>query len=263
MSEKKPPEWGNDPLSVFFNKAEHNNRVTALNLPAVYELLQRVHILFKQFEEVIEKDNRDELLIPRLLMVRTHSYFLAGLRLVMSGQVSEAFPVLRSAVECTWYSLHIGKDPTGTKRAEIWLRRNEDAGSKSRCKSEFTISNLRRTHDALDPNTAKDLHAIYEDLIDFGAHPNQFGVMIAMRKSESEKQNDFSVGILHAESLPIVLALRMAVAVAIGALKTFQLVFPERFTLAGIDLEIHKIVGEAEILFKSYAAKENKAGRTD
>lgn len=262
MTEKKPPEWGNDQLSVFFKDAEYNNRVTALNLPSVYELLQRVHILFKQFEEVIEKDNREEFLVPRFLMVRTHSSFLAGLRLAMSGQVSEAFPVLRSAVECTWYSLHIAKDPNGTERAEMWLRRNEDAVSKSRCKSEFTVAKLRQTHDALDPNTAKDLHEIYEDLIDFGAHPNQFGVMTAMRKSGGEKQIDFSVGILHAEPLTIVLGLRMAVGVAIGALKTFQLVFPERFAIAGIDLEIQKLIREASILFKSYAPKENRVGRT-
>jgi len=86
------------------------------------------------------------------------------------------------------------------------------------------------------------------------AHPNQFGVLAAMRKSGDDT---FSVGILHAEPLRIVLALRMAVGVAIGALKTFQLVFPERFTIAGIDLKIEKLIEEANALFKSYVSKEN------
>ena len=238
MTEKKPPEWGNDPLSGFFRDAEYNTRVTALNLPAVYELLQRVHTLFKKFEDLIAKDSREEFLVPRFLMVRTHSAWLAGFRLAMSGQVSEAFAVLRSGVECTWDALHIAKDPKGTQRAEIWSRRNEDTIAKSRCKSEFTVTKLRQTHEALDPDTAADLHKIYEDLIDFGAHPNQFGVMMAMRKSGDDAQIDFSVGILHAEPLPMVLALRMAVGVALGALKTFQLVFPDRFMLTGIDMEV-------------------------
>lgn len=262
MTEKKPPEWGNDPLSVFFKDAEYNDRVTALNFPAIYDLLGRVHALFKRFEEAIEKDNREEFLVPRFLMVRSHSSFLAGIRLAMSGQVSEALPVLRSGVECTWYALHIAKDPKGTERAEIWLRRNEDDAAKSRCKSEFTVAKVRQTHETLDANTAKDLHGIYENLIDFGAHPNQFGVMTAMRKSEADKQVDFSIGILHAEPLTIVFALRMAVGVAVGALKTFQLVFPERFMLAGIDLEIEKLISEANALFKSYAPKGNKASPT-
>ena len=110
---EEPPEWGNDPLSGFFRDAEYNARVTAVKLPAVYELLQRVHTLFRKFKDLIAKDSREEFVVPRFLMVRTHSSCLAGLRLAMSGQVSEAFAVLRSGVECTWYALHIAKDPKG------------------------------------------------------------------------------------------------------------------------------------------------------
>jgi hypothetical protein len=252
MTEKKPPGWGYDQLAIFFKDAEYNERVTALNFPAVYDLLGRVHALFKRFGEAIEKDNRGEFLVPRILMVRSHSSLLAGIRLAMSGQVLEAFPVLRSAVEYTWYALHIAKDPKGTERAEIWLRRNEDDAAKSRCKSEFTVAKVRQTHEALDANTAKGLHGIYEDLIDFGAHPNPFGVMTAMRKSAADGQVDFSVGILHAEPLAILFALRLAVGVAIRALQTFRRVFPERFTLTGTDLEIEKLISETNALFKSY-----------
>ena len=103
----------------------------------------------------------------------------------------------------------------------------------------------------------------HENLIDFGGHPNQFGVMTSMKKkSESDKQIDFSVGILYPERLPVLFAVRMAVGVALGALKTFQLVFPERFTLAGIDLEVEKLIAEANALFKSYAPKISNAGPT-
>ena len=263
MTEKKPPEWENDPLSAFFKDAEYNDRVTALNFPKVFDLLSRVHILLKRFEEAIEKDNRQEYLVARFLVVRSHSSFLAAIRLAMSGQVSEAFPVLRSAIESTWYALHIAKDPKGTERSEIWLRRNENEAAKARCKSQFTVTKVKQTHEALDASTAKELQGIYENLIDFGAHPNQFGVMTSMKKkSESEKQTNFSVGILYPERLPVLFALRMAVGVAIDTLKTFQLVFPERFTLAGIDLEVGKLIAEANALFKSYAPTVNNTGPT-
>ena len=258
MIEKKPPEWDNDPLSAFFKDAAYNERVTALNLPAVYDLLVRVHALFRLLEEVIEKNNQEELLIPRFLLVRAHSSFLAAIRLAMSGQMTDAFPVLRSAIESTWYALHIAKDPRRIERCEIWLRRDEGDAAKSRCKSEFTIANVKHTHYSLDAKTAKELHGIYEDLIDFGAHQNQFGVMSAMKKTESGKQTDFSVGILHPDPLTILFALRLAVGVAIGVLKTFQLVFPERFKLAGIDLAIERLVEEVNALFKSYAQRGNK-----
>ena len=95
---EEPPEWGNDPLSGFFRDAEYNARVTAVKLPAVYELLQRVHTLSRKFEDLIAKDSREEFVIPRFLMVRTHSSCLAGLRLAISGQVSEAFAVLATEI---------------------------------------------------------------------------------------------------------------------------------------------------------------------
>ena len=86
--------------------------------------------------------------------------------------------------------------------------------------------------------------------------------MMAMRKSGDDAQTDFSVGILHAEPLPMVLALRMAVGVALGALKTFQLVFPERFMLTGIDMEVQNLIAEANSVLKSYAPKDQSGGRT-
>lgn len=262
MADNKPLEWGNDLLSAFFKDAEHNARVTAQSFPEVYDLLSRVHALLKRFDEMIEKDNREEFLVARFLMLRSRSSFLAAVRLAMSGQISEVFPVLRPAIESTWYALHIAKDPKGTERTQIWLRRNDGATAKKRCKTEFMVAKVRETHETLDANTAKGLRRVYENLIDFGAHPNPLGVMISMRKSESDKRGDFRVGRLHAEDLVILFALRMAVQVAIYALKTFQLVFPERFTLAKIDLEIEKLTAEAAALFKSYAPKTNKAGLT-
>ena len=262
MTEKKLPDWGNDPLSAFFRDAEYNDRVIALNFKDVYDLLGQVHTLFQKCEEAIEKDNRAELLLARLLLVRSHSSFLAGIRLAMSGQVPESFPVLRSLVESTLYALHIAKDPRGTERSEIWLRRNEDGQAKRRCQPEFKVTKVRQTHQALDAAAAKEFHEMYESLIDFGAHPNQFGVMMAMGKTRTDRQVDFSVGILHPTQSPVLFALRMAVRTAIGALKTFQLVFPERFTLTGLDLEIETLIPQATALFKSYALKKNEEGAT-
>ncbi len=81
MTEKKPPEWGNDPLSAFFKDAEYNDRATAHNFPKVFDLLRRVHMLLKRFEEAIEKDSHEEFLVTRFLAVRAHSSFLAAIRL--------------------------------------------------------------------------------------------------------------------------------------------------------------------------------------
>ena len=262
MPEQKPPPWGNDPLSTFFSEAEHNERVSALNLATIYTLLQRLHVTFQRVEETVEKDKREEFLVTRFLMVRTHSSFLAAIRLAMSGQLFESYAVLRAAIEQAWYALHMAKDPQPPNRITVWLCRNDDETSKSKCKSEFTVANVRSTHESLDPVTAKQLHELYETMIDFGAHPNQLGVLVAMSKSEMEQGINYQVGILFPEVVALAATLRMAVAVAVGALKVFQLIFPECFKLMGLDEEIKALVNELNSVFKPYMQQSQQSVTT-
>ena len=168
----------------------------------------------------------------------------------MSGQVPESFPVLRFVVESAWYALHIAKDPRGTERSKIWLSfETMTVKRKERCKSEFTVKKVLQTHQALEAAGARELHKVYETLIDCGAHPNQLSVMMGLVKTEeTDNQVTYDVGIVQWKPVPF--GLQMAVETAIGALKTFQLVFPERFTNAGLDLEIKKLIPQANALFK-------------
>jgi hypothetical protein len=248
----EPPAWGADAFSRYFRDAEFNARVTAAKYPTVFSLLGRVHAAFEKAEATVEK-NGVARLVPRFLFVRTHSSYLAACRLAMSGQLSEAHAVLRVGLEEAWYSLHIAKDPAPFARTEVWLQRNEGTEALARCKTEFTVKNVRDTHEALDATTAADLKALYEDLIDFGAHPNQLGVLAAARRSSEDNNIQYKIGILYPEHLPVLFTLRLAVAVGIGAQRIFQLVYPERFALVGLDTEIEKLVTELNTVFRPYA----------
>ena len=114
------------------------------------------------------------------------------------------------------------------------------------------MRNVRSTHESLDLVSAKQLHELYETMIDYGAHPNQMSLFVAMSESETEKETTFKVGILFPELVPIVATLRMAVAVAVGSLKVFQRVFPERFRIMSLDTEIEALVVELNSAFKTY-----------
>lgn len=251
-TEQKIPPWGQDQLSTFFQAAEDNDRLTSLKFPSIYKLLQRVDAAFRHVEEATEKDDRDELLVPRFLIARTHSSFLASIRLAMSGQFPESYAILRVGIEQAWYALHIAKDPHPPERVTVWLRRNDDQSSKSRCKNEFTVQNVRSTHESIDSVTAKQLHELYEKMIDYGAHPNQISLFAAMSESETEQETTFTLGILFREPVPILATLQMAVAVAVGALEVFHRVFPERFRIMSLDREIKALVGELNSAFKMY-----------
>ena len=90
--EQQMPPRGDDPFSSFLREAASNERVSLLKLPAVYSLLRQVHSTFDCVAAAIEKDDKEELLLPRILLGRAHSAFLAAARLSMSGQAFEATP---------------------------------------------------------------------------------------------------------------------------------------------------------------------------
>jgi len=106
-------------LSSFLADAEFNDRATAANFPGFYNVLREIDQLFRAVEEATENDNREQLLVSRFLIGRTHSALLAAIRLAMSGQIFECCPVLRAAVELAWYSLDVAKDPKPPSRSEI------------------------------------------------------------------------------------------------------------------------------------------------
>lgn len=258
MAERDPPDWGSDSLSRFFKDADYNARVTAANYPTVFELLRGVQSAFERAEETIEKDSDSARLVPRFLLIRSHSTFLAATHAGMNGQVSEALLLLRGAIEQSWYALHMTKDPNPDNRVTIWLKRNDDSQTAAKCKAEFTIKNVRSTHEALDPSTASELSSLYESLIDYGAHPNQMGVLTGVTSQRSASQIDFKVGILYPAELSVMFTLRMAVAVAIGTLKVFQLIYPERFAFMGLDTEIAKLIKELNSRFKTYSSQHRR-----
>ncbi len=247
------PPWDSDPLSQFFRDAARNVRVAAVNLPDFFDLLRNLNQLFLDVQSALEHDNRDVLLIPRFLVVRVYASILGAWRLAMSGQLPEAHAVLRLAIEQAWYALHMAKDPNPSERAVIWLNRNDDETAKGKCKSEFTITNVRATHRSVDRLNEPKLHLLYERVIDFGAHPNQQGLLSSAIQKEDEKEIVTTVGVLHPETTGVVVTLKTSCEVAIGTLKVIELMFPERFRIAQIDKRIDDFTARAYAVFQRYA----------
>jgi hypothetical protein len=207
MSQREPPEWGDDALSAYFRMAEYNDRAFVANNPRIFDLLRRTNGALESAETLAHRDGDPALLIPRFLLIRVRSAFLGACRLALSGQLVEADAVLRVGIEEAWYALHIAKppplrppqpgQPPPLPRWEIWLRRTDDATAKQRCKNEFTVRNVRTTHEQIDAATAADLHMLYETLIDFGAHPNEQGLLAAMVTTERERGSNIKCPFWH------------------------------------------------------------------
>jgi len=247
--EQELPPWEKDPLSSFLANAAFNERASSVNLPEVYLLLKRVHATFDCVATAIERDNREELCVPRILLFRSQSAFLAATRLTMSGQAFEAAPILRAAIEQAWYALHIARDPRPLERSNVWLQRHDSPSAMNACKHEFTVANVRDTHRSLDPDAAKILQQLYDSTIDFGGHPNPKGILASLRRVDEGGAVTYRVGILNPDPLLMTMTLKMAVEVAIGVLRVGQLIAPDLLKVEGLDLTIEQLIKEVPRTF--------------
>jgi hypothetical protein len=250
MNEPKPPPWESDGFSQLFQLAQNNERINALNMPALFRHLGRGVDALMLTAEAVTKDDRAHLLIPRWLLVRGISSVLAGTRLGLSGQSLEAHAVLRVGIEQAWYALHIARDPSEDRRARLWMSREVSRTSLKEFKDEFKISAVRATHRSCDLASERNLHRIYARTIDFGGHPNPLGVLSAMNIHKAEKGTGYEVLLVSNEPNAVLLALQTTSGVAIGLLKVFQRIYPERFTIASLDPRIDELVTEANSIFK-------------
>src|SRR5439155_861686 len=127
-------------------------------------------------------------------------------------------------------------------RAEIWLNRDDDAAAEARCANEFSIKNVRATHAALDGANEAACYKVYRHTIALGGHPNERGVLTAMTRTETGGALTFGAVFLSDNPVVIAAALKAPIEAAIGALKTFRLIFYERFRIMGVDGAIDELV---------------------
>jgi len=237
------PPWGNDPLSKLLANAQHNERAVSLNYPELFLILQHLNDTFINLQRSTEKDDDEERLIPRMLLIRGYSNCIAAIRLAMSGQFPESCAILRVAIETGWYALHLAHDPNPPTRRTIWIKRGDNAQAAKQCANEFRISNVRSTHLDKDLYTAQELDRLYNTMIRGGGHPNDISVLGMMKiRESSDRKLLLDQGVLNPDLLLIKIALKHIVAVGVGICKIAQQIFPERLDLIQLNENIHFLV---------------------
>ena len=177
-----PPGWGEDSLSAFIENALHNTYATFHNLKPQYNRLNNIHLVF---DSIVHNLDRSPDWFATFFLFRSHSAFLGGVRLVLSGAIPEAYMLLRGCLETAFYGFYTRGD---NQRQEIWLRRHDDEKSKAKVKKEFTIRNVLNFLKSKDESLYKISNELYVRTIDLGAHPNEraFFSMMKQKKDESK-----------------------------------------------------------------------------
>lgn len=157
---------------------------------------------------------------------------------------------LRGAIEASWYALHMAKDPRPPERVSIWLNRNTDTATRNQCKTEFRVSSVRATHEAVDADVAAIFQQLYDETIEFGAHPNEQGILAAISHDGTAAPPRLNVQILSDNNVLIAAAMQRAIEIGIGVLKTYELIFSDQFRAASLDRETWQLIEATKVLFK-------------
>lgn len=230
----QPAAWGRDSLSAYLDALHANRLATFANWPEVYRRLSDIDGCFA----TIVGDGwriparNDHHHVPALLLIRATGSFRASCEAALAGQGVETFIMIRALLEAAGYALHISRN---TDLAEVWLRRHDDPDAAKRMKTAFTLSQIRSSIAAVDRTGAERFRRLYDDSIDFGAHPNEraiTGNMTMTRLDPSSVRVEHVL--MHEPGLQFDYGLLSVARAGVCALEILQGVFAPRFELLGV-----------------------------
>jgi len=190
------------------------------------------------YSELIENLNQHPEFVARFFLIRTHSSFRGAVRLCLSGQVAEAYMVLRGCLESALYGLYMAGD---TRRQETWLRRHEDATSLARVKNEYSIRNLKLHLQSIDPRTHDITQRLYDQTIDYGGHPNERVISTQITTEAIGSRDQFTAEYFLCGEVSHRLCLKCAAQIGICCIDILFTVFRDRWRILGIDQRLDQI----------------------
>ena len=235
-----PPGWGDDALSEHMGNAISNARAIFACMKPQYERLACVDRSFLTICNNLSNNLSNQVVSwsSLLLMVRARFGYRAACLLIISGQITESFPILRACLEYSLYALHISKNKVAL---EAWLKRDRDDASKKAMLSEFRMQELQSTLKTIDPKLSRGVQILYERCIDFGAHPNPMAVASNLTFSLNSGEFEIKVQAMHSNPEVIESEMKFAEKIGLACLLILGNVFPECLKSDEIDVAIMKL----------------------
>lgn len=228
-------QWAEDPLAQFLAAAWRNTVQAFTSEAQQYSVIAEVDGIYRQLvaDEEINSSQR----FPATFLVRSHGSLIAATSLALSGQVAEAYVLMRAALEAALHGLFIFDDPQGQK---LWISRNDDEEGHDRAQAIFNgpepLSNLQQ----IDPATA----GIYEQLlartIDRQLHPNTYA-QGAQQSPNGGASADFTRSYFVRGDEVQRSCLRSVAQVGICCLTIFYYAFADRYRELQLDASVKRL----------------------
>lgn len=235
MTQASPPGWGGDTLTNYLKACRTNQFATYANKGSAMADLIQIDGMFDRFSGAINPRP----MYPMGFLLRAHSAFRTGVSAVMSGQLFESQALLRLCLEHAAYGFYIGADK---ERMERWLRRGDSEATRKAVRKEFHNDKIREHIQAAAPTMRDQFDHLYDQLIEFGAHPNEKGYSLntTIERNEAGDANIQTV-YLQGDGMQLDLGLKVAGQIGLWALHLMQLLYRERFELLGIRADLEEV----------------------
>lgn len=222
-------------MSRFLDAAHTNTFATFQKLPKYYGRLSQINDLLCRSLEATNNSNKP---VSSLLLLRAHASYLAAVRLCLAAQTCESFMTQRGALEAALYAELVSNCPGA---AEKWLNRHDSEAALREMKQEFRIRPMLDDLSGRDPRVGGAIRSLYATTIDWGAHPNPYGVMGTMELEGDAKHFNIELQYLTDKPEQIELALKSTARTGVAIIEIFRLVYPRRFELADLGKEIRRV----------------------
>jgi len=244
--------WGRDKLTQEIEGAFCNIGVSFLNLKPYFELLIKATEIFSDASELLSWSTLDGL-IACSLFGRAAGCFLGAVRLSCSGQLTETWVLLRACLENSLYAFYIFKNP---KRAEIWIDRHKDEGSKQKCKETFLIRNIWDELKAKSPSIAREMKDFYNKSIDWGAHPNERS--LSPNLVGKQDGSGFQLRIVNPDPEFMRATVIATLITSSVVFRVFSLVFPDMLSHPNLNVKIQNLNQQSKPLMFEVARQLRK-----
>lgn len=178
------------------------------------EIVSKVKAIDDVFDTLIDNISTDEFLLQPFFLVRSHSLFRSSARIGLGGQLPDAYVLLRAVLENALYAWYLARHPDLNK---VWLSRMDGGTQKKQMKKNFQFKPILTALSEEDKLIGEKISTLYDSLIDFGAHPNAFGVIGGTEILRSKKGLHINLQYLYGNGDFFKLFLKDLPRVGIGA----------------------------------------------
>jgi hypothetical protein len=216
----RPEQWTQGSLFPFIEECWSNSIAVVGNHNVVAARLSAVDSIFQETHQTLKPTHWSQI-VPALLMMRSMSAFRSAV-MVGSSLPVDSYPLQRSCLESAGYANLIA---TEHDLSRLWLCRDDDPAEFKR---RFTNRAVRDSIAAVDAPLAAIYQELYERSIEFGAHPNEKGVLSGVLK-ESIGTGTLQFYMLAGDGPALQHALRMITQSGICVLRVLNLIFAKQF----------------------------------